>query len=94
VVQSVSCIQNVDEPPKVRTDDYLGHLTDLSEEFVIPSFIEEFVSVGRKNCVLSFDRKTYDQIQGKWYKLELRKFKGCKLHIEGYDSERPPHACT
>ena len=29
------------------------------------------------------------QMQGEGYNLELRKFKGCKLHhIEGYDSEK------
>ena len=35
-------------------------------------------------------QENVDQIQGKGYKFELRKFEGCKLHIEGYDSETPP----
>jgi len=37
---SVIFIQNVDEPPNVRTGDYLGHLTDELEEFGFQSFIE------------------------------------------------------
>ena len=42
-------IQNVDEPPKVKTGYYLGDLTDELEEFGSGSFIEQFVSGGPKN---------------------------------------------
>jgi len=39
-------------------------------------------------CFLPLDRKTYNQIQSKVFKLELRKFNVCKLqHIEVHDSE-------
>jgi len=39
VIQTVIFIQNVFEPLKVRTDDYLGDLTDELEEFgAYPSF--------------------------------------------------------
>jgi len=41
---SVISIQNVDEPPKVRTGYYLGNLTDELEQFSSGSFILEFVS--------------------------------------------------
>ena len=97
---SVIYIQNVDETPNVRTGDYLGHLTDELEEFDAPSFNEEFVSDGPKNYAFyvfwPIDRRTYNQMQGKGYKVELKKFKSCKVHhIEGYDSERHrPRACT
>jgi hypothetical protein len=37
---SVIFIQNVDERTKVRTGDYLGHLTDELEEFGAQYFIE------------------------------------------------------
>ena len=50
---SVIFIQNVDDPPNVRTGDYLGHLTDELEDFGAVSFIEEFVSGGRKNYAFS-----------------------------------------
>jgi len=50
---SVIFIQNVDEPPKVRTGDYLGHLTDEMEEFGAHSFIEVFVSGRPKNYAFS-----------------------------------------
>ena len=50
---SVIFIQNVDELPKVRTGDYVGHLTDELEEFGELSFIEVFVSGGPKNCAFS-----------------------------------------
>ena len=50
---SVVFIQNVDEPTKVRTGDYLGHLTDEFEEFGAEYFIEEFVSGGPKNYAFS-----------------------------------------
>ena len=46
-------IQNVDEPTKVKTGDYLGHLTDELEEFGSGSFIQEFVSGGPKNYAFS-----------------------------------------
>jgi len=51
---SLIFIQNVDEPPKVKTGDYLGHLTDELEELGAESFIEEFVSVGQKTMRLLF----------------------------------------
>ena len=50
---SVIFIQKVDEPPKVKTGEYLGHLTDDLEEFGSGSFIEEFVSGGPKNYAFS-----------------------------------------
>jgi len=57
-------IQNVDEPPKVDTGDYLGDLTDELEEFGSGSYIEEFVSRGTKNyaffCIFPLDRKTHN----------------------------------
>ena len=36
---SVIYVQNVDEPPKVKTGDYLGHLTNELEVFGSGSFI-------------------------------------------------------
>jgi len=59
--ESVVFIQNVDDPPKVRTCDYVG-LTDELGEFFSLSFIEEFVSGGQKTMRFSFlplDRRTY-----------------------------------
>jgi len=53
VTQTDIFIQNEDGPPKVRTGDYLGHLTDELEEFGDVSFIEEFVSGGPKNYAFS-----------------------------------------
>ena len=50
---SVVFIQNVDEPPKVKTGDYLGHLTDELEEFGSGSYNQEFVSGGLKNYAFS-----------------------------------------
>jgi hypothetical protein len=41
--ESVIIIQNVDEHPKVRTGDYLGHLRDELEGFGSIAFIQEFV---------------------------------------------------
>jgi len=46
-------VHNVDEPPKVKTGDYLGYLTDVLEKFGSSSFIEEFVSGGPKNYAYS-----------------------------------------
>ena len=45
---SVIFIQNTDETPKVRTGDYLVHLTHELEKFGSLSYIEEFVSCGPK----------------------------------------------
>jgi len=42
--ESVIFIQNVGEPPIVRTVDYLGHLTDEVHEFDSVFFIQGFVS--------------------------------------------------
>jgi len=50
---SVIYIQNVDEPSKVETGDYLGDLTDELEEFDSGSYIKEFDSGGHKNCAFS-----------------------------------------
>ena len=50
---SVIFIQNIDEPPKVRTGDYLGHLTDELEGLSGVSFIKEFVSGGQLNYAFS-----------------------------------------
>ena len=50
---SVIFIQNVDEPPKLRTGDYLGHLTDELVEFGALFFIEVFVSRGLKKYAFS-----------------------------------------
>jgi len=60
---SVVFIQNVDEPTKVRTGDYLGHLTDEFEEFGAEYFIEEFVSGGQNTMrfVISAPRKENKQ---------------------------------
>jgi len=45
------------------------------EEFGSGSFIEEFVSGGPKNYAFSvscpIERKTYDQMEGEGYNLEL-----------------------
>ena len=41
-------ITNINELPKVRTGDYLGHLTDELKEPDSNSFIQEFVSGGHK----------------------------------------------
>jgi len=46
-------IQKVDEPPKVKTGNYLVHLTDDLEEFESGTFIQELVSGGPKNYVFS-----------------------------------------
>ena len=61
---SVIFIQNVDEPPKMRTDDYLGHLTDELEEFGAIIFHRR-ICVGwtKKLCVFCFlplNRRTHD----------------------------------
>jgi len=42
-------VQNVDEPPKVTTVDYLSDLTDGLEEFDSGSFIDQGVSGDRKS---------------------------------------------
>ena len=50
---SVIYIQNVNEPKRVKTGDYLGDLTDELEEYGAGSYIEEFVSGGPKNYAFS-----------------------------------------
>jgi len=52
-IQTVICVQKLDEPPKVTTGDYLGDLTDELEEFGSGSFIDEFVLGGPKNSAFS-----------------------------------------
>jgi len=67
---SVIYIQNVDEPPKVETGDYLGDLTDELEEFGSGSYIEEFVSGGPTNytfpvfCPSAGKRTTKRKVEG------------------------------
>jgi len=51
--KSVFFIHNVDDPPRVRTGNYLGHLSDEMEEFASGSFIQEFVSCDPKNYAFS-----------------------------------------
>ena len=41
---SVIYIQNVNEPKRVKTGDYLGDLTDVLEVYGAFSYIEDFVS--------------------------------------------------
>ena len=53
VTDSAIYVQKVDEPPKVKTGDYLGHLTDELEKFVAGSFIEKFVSGCPNNYAFS-----------------------------------------
>jgi len=92
---SVIFIPNVDEPPKVRTADYVGNLTDELEYVLLFKYL---CRVNQELCVFSFltNRNTYDQTQGEGHNLDLRKIKGCKLqHIVGYNSERHrTGACT
>ena len=40
-------------PPKVKTGDYLGDLTNELQEYGYGSFIQEFVSGGPKNYAFS-----------------------------------------
>ena len=47
-------VQNVDELPKVKTGDYLGHLKNGLEESGSGSFIKEFVSCGPKTMCFLF----------------------------------------
>jgi len=60
---SVIFIQNVDEPQKVRTGDYLGHLTDELEEFGDQSFTEEFVSGGQKSMRFLFSDPQQENVK-------------------------------
>jgi len=46
---SVIFVQRDNDPPKVKTGDYLGNLTDELEEYSSGSFIQEFVSGDPKN---------------------------------------------
>jgi hypothetical protein len=50
---SVIFAQNIEQPQRVKTGDYLGDLTDELEEFGSFSYIEEFVSGGPKNYAIS-----------------------------------------
>ena len=50
---SVIFVQNVDEPPNVRIDDYLGRRTEELEKFGSGSFIQEHVSGCPKNYPFS-----------------------------------------
>jgi hypothetical protein len=50
---SVVYVQNVGEPPKVKTGDHLGDYTDKLEEFGAGSYIEEFVPGAPKNYAFS-----------------------------------------
>jgi len=56
--------------PKVRTGDYLGHITDELEVFGAQSFIEEFVSGGRIKyafsvfCLSTGERTTKCKVKG------------------------------
>jgi len=47
-------VHNVDEPPEVKTGDYLGHFTEELEKFGSSSFIEEFVSGGQRTMRILF----------------------------------------
>ena len=52
---SVIDVQNLSEPTRVKTGDYLVDLTDELEEYGSGSYIEEFFSGGPKNMsILSF----------------------------------------
>jgi hypothetical protein len=46
---SVVYVQKDNDPPKVKTGDYLGDLTNELDEYGPGSFIQEFVSGGPKN---------------------------------------------
>ena len=46
-------LQKDNNPPKVKTGDYLRDLTNELEEYGSGSFIQEFVSGGPKNCAFS-----------------------------------------
>jgi hypothetical protein len=50
---SVIFIQNDNDPPNVKTGDYLGDLTDELLEYGSYSFVDEFVSGGPKNYAFS-----------------------------------------
>ena len=50
---SVVFLKKDNDPPKVKTGDYLGDLTNELEEYSPNSFIEEFVSGGPKNYAFS-----------------------------------------
>jgi len=50
---SVIFIQKDNDPPKVKTRDYQGYLTDELEEYGSCSFVDEFVSGGPKNYAFS-----------------------------------------
>ena len=84
-------IQNVNEPPKVRASDYLGHLTDELEEFGY-SFIEEFISGGRRNfafsvfCSSTGKRKTKCKV--KFIKLN---YKNSKVNFTTLRDSAPLH---
>ena len=72
---SVIFIQKDNDPPKVKTGDYLGDLTDELEEYGFCSFLDEFVSGSpKKLCffgILLLDRKTCNTMQSEGYNLEL-----------------------
>ena len=50
---SVVYVLKDNDPPKVKTGDYLGNLTNELEEYGPGSFIQEFVSGGPKNYAFS-----------------------------------------
>ena len=94
---SVVCVQKDNDPPKVKTGDYLGDLTNELEEYGSGSFIQQFVSGGTKNYAFSFfcpstgKRTTKCKVKGTTLNYENSN----AVKIEGYDSgESRPGACT
>jgi hypothetical protein len=51
---SVVCVQTRAEPSKISIGNYVGDLTDELQDYGPGSYIEEFVSVGPKNCVFGY----------------------------------------
>ena len=61
--ESAIFVQNVDEPPKVKTGDYLGHITGDLEKFGSGSFIDEFIRMAQRTMRLLFSVPRQEHIQ-------------------------------
>jgi len=73
---NVIFIQNGDEPPKVRTGDYLGHLTHELEELAVSLLLENVCRVDQRTMRCKFSAPRQENVQTKW------KVKGTTLNYE------------
>jgi len=84
---SVIFVHKVDVPPKVKTDDYLSHLTIELEVIGSGFFIQEFVSGGPKNYAFSVLRPSTGKHTTK-YKVKCINFNNGNSKVVNFTTLR------